>query len=70
MTYLLNTLSVIATVIVASGLVFFILNIILGRIAVLNIFIYQKAGFKIKHLVFYGLAAFLLLRFTTFYLPW
>ena len=68
MTSLLNIISVIATFIVAEGIVFFILNTFFGRIKVLNKSLLYSLTFK--HLIFYSFGLLLLLIFTNFYKPW
>ncbi len=68
MNFILNMISVVATFIVFSGLIYFILNILVGRLSILNHEI--SKCFKIKHIIFYSIAIILLFSFTVFYLPW
>lgn len=65
----LNIISGIATFIVFSGIIYYVLELVFGRINFLNqVILINKI--KIKHIVFYIVAIFLLHMFTTFYFPY
>ena len=70
MHFVLNAISVVATFIVFSGLIYFVLNIAVGQLAFFNQYISNSYKIKLKHLIFHTIATILLLTFTTFYKPW
>ena len=59
---LLNLISVVATFILIEGMVYFILNFTVGKIAVIK-------RFQYKDLVFLLIGLILILKFFRFYLP-
>jgi hypothetical protein len=65
---LLNIICVIATFIVAEGLLYITMNSIFGNIKYLNKTVIFSL--QIKHIIFYTIGLLLLLMFTTFYKPW
>lgn len=69
MSFALNIISLIATAIVFGGLIYYILNLAFGRLYFFNHSLINNKV-KVKHIVFYGIAVFLLLKFTVFYRPW
>lgn len=64
----LNIISVIATFIVAEGIIFSVLNLIFGRIKLLNKRIYD--GIRLKHIIFLLIGVIVILIFFEFNLPW
>lgn len=68
MSYILNSISVIATLIAVEAFIYIILDVSFGRIKILNITLF--AGTKIKHILFLGFGLALVLPFAEFHRPW
>ena len=70
MIVILNIISILATFIVAVGIIYFILNLVFGNLSFLNRFVVQEIDFKLKHLLFFLFGLIFLFACFTFYQPW
>ncbi len=68
MNAVLNMISFIATLIVAEGIIYFVMDLILGKIKLLNKTI--AINVQIKHVIFYSTGLILLFVFAKFHRPW
>ena len=66
---LLNTISIIATFIVAQGVIYFVLDMTMGKLSILN-FEIVKSKIQVKQILFLLLGLYIFLFFFDFYLPW
>lgn len=64
---MLNLISILSTFIVAQIVMMTILNLLFGRLVFLNVIVTR--GIALKQILFFLLNSFLLLNYTTFYLP-
>ena len=64
---ILNLISILSTFLVAQIIMSAVLNFLFGRIVFLNFSIGK--GVSLKHILFFAINTYLLLSFTTFYLP-
>jgi hypothetical protein len=69
MSTLLNSVSVLSTLVVLEGLIYLFLNLIFGRIGALNRVVMLKT-IRVKDIVFTVAALALIIQFVEFYLPW
>lgn len=66
----LNTISVLATLIVTEGVIYFVLNLVFGKLAILNSIISQKTNIRLKHILFLLIGLFFILICFDFYKPY
>ena len=66
---LLNIISVLATLIVAQGVVYSLLNVVFGKIPIINIYL-LKSKIQYKDIIFLLIGLIFILFFFDFYLPW
>lgn len=64
---MLNLISILSTFLVAQILMMSVLDFLFGRIAFLNLNLTK--GIMLKHILFFAFNTFVLLYYTTFYLP-
>jgi hypothetical protein len=64
---MLNLISILSTFLVAQIIMMSVLNFVFGRFQCLNIILVK--GIAIKYLLFFSINTFILLYYTTFYLP-
>lgn len=68
MKIVLNILSVSSTLIIANTIIYLFLNLLFGRLSILNRDLYY--GIKVKYILFSSVALLFILTFTEIYLPW
>lgn len=68
MNNILNAISVLSTFAIAQVLVYLFFNTLFFRISVLNKTVVFNV--QIKHVLYFSIATFLLLKYTEFYLPY
>lgn len=67
---ILNIISILATLIVAEGIIYFVCNLIFGKLSLLNKTVLQQPNLRLKHFLFLLLGLILLLTCFDFYKPW
>lgn len=70
MNFILNFLSVISTLYLALFLIYQFINLLFGRNSFLNKCVAVRINLKVKHILFPIIGLILMLRFSTFYLPY
>jgi len=68
MNTILNIISFVATLIVAEGALYFVMDLVFGNIKLLNKAV--ALHLQVKHLLFYSIGLVLLFSFTKFHQPW
>ncbi len=64
---MLNLISILSTFIIAQIVMMIVLNLLFSKIALLNFNIIK--GVLLKHILFFLINTFILLYYTSFYLP-
>jgi len=68
MNTILNIISLIATLIVAEGALYFVMDLVFGKIKMLNKTV--ALHLQVKHLLFYSIGLVLIISFTKFHQSW